>query len=211
MSVSLFFIGISLGLIAFLLLVLSEKKVSQTFYIKPFIWLVFIATLYELLVYYFRWITAYWYRTYTLFEFLFLFYFYFYTLKKQYKIFFVFSFIFFILLYIYLLIIWDINESSKTESFLTITETIFVLVSSILWFKTIFGDLKENSLLKAPDYYFISGFVLYFTGTFFLFLVSDFMLKNMTSQFLSYWNLNILFTILLRTLLITGIWMARKK
>lgn len=211
MSVPLFFIGLLLGILAFVLLRKNEKKETQAFYIKPFIWLVFFSSIYEFVGYFRNWETPIWSRFYIFLDFIFIFYFFFNTLKKQYKNYFYFSLYSFLVVYIYLLIIWDVNESIKTDFYLTSFETVFVLISSILWFTNIFIELKESSLLNLPDYFFISGFVLYFTGTFFLFLVSDFFLKNMTSQFLSYWNLNIFFIILLRTLLIVGIWKARKK
>ncbi|MBC7438904.1 MAG: hypothetical protein H7250_02825 [Flavobacterium sp.] len=117
----------------------------------------------------------------------------------------------FLLLYIYLLAIWDSKDNLRTDFYLTAFETVFVLISSLLWFTTIFSELKETSLLRSPNYYFVAGFVFYYSGTFFLFLVSDFMIKNMASQMLSYWNINILFNILLRTLVLIGIWQARKK
>lgn len=211
MSVTLFFIGLSLGIFSFLLLILNKNKESLLSYIKPFILLVFFATIYEFISYFPNWQTPIWSRIYILLEFLCIFYYYYLTLKKRFAFFFKLSLVLFLLFYVYLIVVWDAKDSYLTDFYLTTFETIFVLISSILWFVIIFDELKEASLLKVPDYYFISGFVLYFSGTFFLFLISDFMLKNMTSQFLSYWNLNILFTILLRTLLITGIWIARKK
>ncbi len=212
MSESLFFFVLILGLIPFIItLFLKRKYEVQTFPIIPFLGLVFFSSITEFVLYSFKMETNYWGRIYTFLDFLAVFYYFKQVLKPKHRYFFSFSFVLFLLLYIYLLFIWNVTDSIKTESYLTIFETTFVLSAAVLWFKFIFEETKETSLLLTPDYYFISGFVLYFSGTFFLFLVSDFILKNMTASFLSFWNLNIYLGIILRLLLISGIWISRKK
>jgi hypothetical protein len=211
MSEPLFYFYLFLGILPLLLMKYLKIKDFQTLFIQPFVWLMFFASIFEFIAFKEEWETPYWFRFYTLLDFIFLFYFYFLTLNKKYKLFFYSFLVTFLLLYIYLLAIWDIEDTLRTDFYLTAFETVFVLIASLLWFTTIFSELKETSLLRSPNYYFVAGFVLYYSGTFFLFLVSDFMIKNMASDFLSYWNTNILFNILLRTLILTGIWTARKK
>lgn len=211
MSEPLFFIALFLGIVPFIQLLLQKNDYSQTLFIKPFVWLVFLSSIYEFTAFNFNWNSAYWFRFYTLFDFLFIFYFYYNTLEKRYAKYFTLSITSFLVLYTYLLFIWDVDQSTKTEFYLTTFESFFVVISSVLWFITIFVEMKEDSLLNTPNYYFIAGFVAYFTGTFFLYMLSDFMMKFMISEILTYWNLIIIFNIILRTLLITGIWKAQKK
>lgn len=211
MSETLFYFALLLGVFPLIYFKIFKISRFQTFFIEPFVWLIFISSIFEFFAFVFNWDTPYWFRFYILLDFLLLFYFYFLTLNKKYKLFFYSFLVSFVLLYIYLLAIWNSENTFKTDFYLTAFETVFVLIASLLWFTTIFSELKETSLLRSPNYYFVAGFVLYYSGTFFLFLVSDFMIKNIVSDFLSYWNTNILFNIFLRTLILTGIWIARKK
>jgi hypothetical protein len=211
MSENLFYFAIVLGISPLILLKVLKIKDFQIFYIEPYLWLLFVSSIYELISYRLNIPSAYWFRFYILIDFLLLFYFYFLTLNKKYKLLFYSFLATFLFFYMYLLTVWDVKDTLRTDFYLTVFETVFVLISSLLWFTTLFSELKETSLLRSPNYYFVAGFVFYYTGTFFLFLVSDFMIKNMASEMMTYWNINILFNILLRTLILLGIWMARKK
>jgi len=211
MSEPLFYFYLALGILPLFLLKSLKIKGFQLLFIQPFVWLIFLASIFEFIAFKKQWETPYWYRFFILIDFLLLFYFFFFTLKKKYKLFFYSFLASFLLLYLYLIMMWDVKDSLRTDFYLTTFETLFVFIASILWFITVFSELKEPSLLHAPNYYFIAGFILYYSGTFFLFLVSDFMIKNVESDFLSYWNANILFNVLLRTLIMIGIWKARKK
>lgn len=211
MSESLFYFYLFLGILPLFLMKFLKIKAFQTLFIHPFVWLIFFASIFEFIAFKKQLETPYWYRFFILIDFLFLFYFFFFTLKKKYKLFFYSFLASFLLLYLYLIMIWDVKDSLRTDFYLTTFETLFVLIASLFWFITVFSELKETSLLHSSNFYFIAGFILYYSGTFFLFLVSDFMIKNMASQILSYWNANILFNVLLRTLIIIGIWKAPNK
>ena len=207
----LFYFYLFLGILPLFLMKSLKIKAFQPLFIQPFVWLIFFASIFEFIAFKKQWETPYWFRFFILVDFLVVFCFYYFALNKSFKLFFYLSFFGFLLLYIYLLTIWNVEESDKTDFYLTTCETLFVFIASLIWFISIFSELKETSLLHSPNFYFVAGFVLYYSGTFFLFLVSDFMIKNMASQILSYWNINILFNILLRTLIITGIWKAPNK
>lgn len=213
MSEKLLYIFFLLGFFPILLAKINKRKTNfRAFFIEPFSWLVVFSTIYEYLFSLLLQINpVYWFRLYLLLEFLALYYYFYNLLNKKYKPFFYSFMALYLILFIYLLFIWDMNESMKTDSYLSTLETIFVFCCSFLWFKKMFTHLSETSLLVTPHFYFVSGFILYFFGTFFLFLASDFILKNMKSEFLSYWNINILFNIFLRTLLIIGIWKIPQK
>lgn len=206
----LFYIVNALGLVPIIYLYINKRKINyKSLYILPFAILTFFSSLYEMITSGVNYNTAYWFRLYLLLEFITLFYYY-YKINLNDNKYLLKGFILYLSLYGYLLFIWDLNTCYKTDSFLTIYEFVFVLIGTVLWFRKVFGELSETSLLSSPDYYFIAGFLLYFSGTFFLFLMCDYILKNATNQFLNYWNLNILFSGLLRILLIIGIWKVPK-
>ena len=81
----------------------------------------------------------------------------------------------------------------------------------MLWMKYAFINLKEDSLLKYPPFYFISGLLFYFSGTLFLFLFGNLILKEGSEAFLDSWMLNLFFNIVFKILLFIGIWKGQTK
>lgn len=212
MHVKLFFLALFLGLFPIFIIKWGAKENNKDAgFIKPFAYLVFSASIYEYFSYRMEFLSGYGFRVYSICEFLTIFYYFFYLLKKKYKLLFYFFGTVYILLFCYLLIIWKIEDSMKTDSYLTIVEILFVYCCTFLWFKNIFADMSEISLLSLGHFYIVSGFIIYFSGTFFLFLLGDYILKNMESEFTAYWNLTIWFNIILRTLLIIGVWKISRK
>ncbi|TAE62230.1 MAG: hypothetical protein EAY77_07815, partial [Flavobacteriia bacterium] len=103
----------------------------------------------------------------------------------------------------------------KVDEFLIITSyidtfiTLFILFFTIIWFRKLILDAYIENLLQNSTFYFISGFILYYCGTLFLFLLSNYIYKVESSMFQSYWVINILLNLVLRTLLLVGLWKAR--
>ncbi len=149
MNLWLFYFIMFLGFLP--IYILKKHKLSNLKPITPFIWLVFIASLEEtgtVLIWYICKIdfpTGYWSRIYSLAEFLIIFYFFISILKPKYLLFFKISIALYITLYVYLLFIWNIDECNKTDSYLMILETIFIIVCSFLWCKNCFITLKETT------------------------------------------------------------------
>ncbi|MFZ4680081.1 MAG: hypothetical protein ACOYLP_07935 [Flavobacterium sp.] len=104
-----------------------------------------------------------------------------------------------------------IDDVLIITSYIDIFITMFILFFTIIWFRKLIIDAYIENLLDDSAFYFISGFVLYYCGTLFLFLLSNHLYKLDSSTFQSYWLLNILLNFVLRTLLLVGLWMARTK
>jgi hypothetical protein len=98
----------------------------------------------------------------------------------------------------------------QISSFFTIYQTIIILVFSILWFRKIFKEFEINNLLDSPTFYFISGLLIYYCGSVVLFLLANDLYTTDQNSFQYYWLLNIILNFVLRTLLIVGIWKARR-
>jgi len=207
-----FYFAVLVGIFPILSLKFKKKEISSdTYFIEPFLWLIILSDLYELIVTrQLKFSSELWFRSYLLLEFSTLFYFFRKLLKGNYKAFLISYGILYLMAFITSLFFWNEWDKLKTDSFLSVLEIIFVYCSSILWFKDIFMELQEKSLLSVSVFYFLSGFILYFSGTIFLFLVSD-QIKKHNLGFEAYWNLNIFFNIVLRFLLIIGIWKGCKK
>ena len=205
-------IALLYGIIPFFILVLDKNirfsKVSQ---ILPFVLLIFVSSLYEFVFsILLEWDVSNWFIIYCFLSFLTIFYFFNRILSKKYKILKTLSLALFVIL---LVIIFDFNKRNFLDfcSFIDGFITIFILVFSIFWFKDVFKEFEYNSLWISPNFYFISGLILYYCGTLFLFLLSSLIYQDNKSTFQYYWFLNIILNIVLRTLIIIGIWKARVK
>ncbi len=205
-----------LGIIPICLL--KAKKIKSQKAITPFLWLVLIISLIEIgITIYFEifsnihYNSAYIFRIYTLLEFLTIYFYFKNILSSSYTIFFKVTAIFFLLLFAYFILIWNIDEASKTDSYLSLVETFFVLITAFLWFKNNLENDHKVSLFDNPDFYYIFGFVFYFSTTIVLFLLTNYLQNQGYEEFWGFYIFNILFAILWRVFQIIGVWKARVK
>jgi hypothetical protein len=179
--------------------------------ILPFVWVVFISSLYEFFgAYIFEISLEYWYLIYKTLAFFSILYFFQTVLKLERLIIYVFSFLFVGLLYL-ALFHWEEVFFLKTSAYFNAYQTILILLLSIIWFKRIFNNSVTESLVQNPIYFFITGLIIYYCGTVILFLMADYIHTYQFSRFQNYWLLNIILNFVLRTLLMIGIWKARTK
>ncbi len=190
----------------------NRKMQKELFFLFPFIFLMFFASLYEFIgTELFRLKTKYWFRIYTLLEFYTVFYFYYKLLEKR-KIF-IFIGSAYLLVYLGLMIDW-INNPKKVgfnDLPLNISIVFLVLFCTVMWFVDIFKKLEDYPLYKRPVFYIISALLLYFTGTFIVFLITDYVLKKQLFVFLDYWIIIIIFNIVLRLIITVVLWRSKKE
>lgn len=190
----------------------KENSKDELHAIFPFLWVVGIASLYEFFgTIILKWDSKYWFIIYKVLAFFALHYFFYYLLKKKFKALFIVFVALFLLLFLYYLGCTAQLDFFTINSYFNALQTIIVLTFSILWIRRIFITLEVESLANAPNFYFISGLVIYYAGTVFLFLLSNLIFKTENSQFQDYWMLNIALNLVIRTLLILGIWKTRVK
>lgn len=208
MSASLFYFSSFLGIGIFTYFFYETKvKRFQTFSFVPFIGLIFISTIVELLIYskLFKIGSVIWFRTYGILEFFTLFYF-FLKLLRGYRVFFSLSFISYLFVFVLLLLERITISALKADAYLISIETIFVFTSIILWFMQVFKDANTASLSILPEFFFVSGLILFFSGTLTLELLSNSIFIKSKSDFLVYWNLMSVCNIILRLLILAGLW-----
>jgi hypothetical protein len=211
MSENLFNFASFLGILILVFYLFRINRISfRTSHYLPFVWLVIFSTFYEFFLYdWFRLGSIVWFRVYGLLEFFTIFY-YFYKLIRGYRIFFMIILILYLILFLLLLFRWKFITPLQSDSYLISVEVILVFVSSTLWFKQLFKDFVYISLFLLSDFYIVSGLILFFSGTLTLELLSSSIFKSITSEFLVYWNLIIVFNIVLRLLILVGIWKQSK-
>ena len=198
-----------LGIIPSIFVLLKQNKIKSIRAFYPMIFLVSFGSIYE---YVFTFIlqidSKYWFRFYDLISFIFISYYFKSILgKENYKYIYITNVIY-LIFYFFLFIFWNTKTSLHTSSYLSALQTVFILIFSILWFIDSFKNLEHDSLLKKPHFYFVSGLVLYYSGTIFLFLMSSVIFEKERAFILEYWMLNIFFNFIFRVLLLVGIWKA---
>lgn len=210
MEVYIFNLLLLLGVLPFLIYLKGSKRNQITDYLLPFIVLVFFASLYEYIgTLMLKLGTAYWFRIYSFLEFYTVWYFYYkiFNFKKAY----LFYGIFYFFLYTYLLIDWSPYDKEIKDLPLNLAITFMVIVSSFLWFLDVFKKMEDKPLYLRAEFYYISILLIYFSGTFLVFLMADYILTNESINILDYWVLIIIFNVILRGTLIFAIWRARFK
>lgn len=206
------YLTLFLGFVPIVLLKIKTNYTIETYYIEPLLWLVFFSSAYELVATLLLGIDSdIWFRTYIYLEFFCLLYLFSKIVGKNLKWLLGLFTVLFIACYIYSLLVWNSVEHLVSDSYLTIIQTIFIYVFAFVWFKDIFTNLALRSLWDSPVFYFISAFFLYYSGTFFLFLMSNSIFNESAVKLEQYWILNIASTLLLRTLLIIGVWKGQQK
>ena len=129
--------------------------------------------------------------------------------KSIFRNYFSFFLVFFIILCFFLYLYFNIEDILIITSYIDTFITLFILFFTIIWFRKLILDAYIENLLHNSTFYFISGFILYYCGTLFLFLLSNYIYKVDSNMFESYWVINILLNLVLRTLLLVGLWKAK--
>lgn len=210
MMVLLYFV-IIFGVSPLLYFLVARKKYSDELKpILPFVSLTFIASLYEFFgTLTFKWDASYWFVYYDILSFFSVYYFFYQVLHKQFhKLFFSFI-VTFMALCVFMAVNFTIKDILIVTSYIDTFITMFILFFTIIWFRKLIMDTYVENLLDTSTFYFISGFILYYCGTLFLFLLSNYIYKSDTVLFQSYWVINIVLNFVLRSLLLVGLWKAK--
>ena len=196
-----------------ILFLFKKDKLFKSFgSIVPFVFLIFLSSSYELIFTYFYKINvSFWFLVYNILSFFCIFYFFYFELNKKNKLFFFLIFKLFIILLIYFYYNFNIQDILIINSHFKIFITSFILISTTLWFVKLINEGNVHNLLQTGSFYFIAGFVLYYCGTLFLFLLSDQLYKTDSRLFVYYWGINIFLNFVLRSLVIVGLWKLRIK
>lgn len=174
--------------------------------IVPFIWLTYIAALYEGIgvITDMKVGQIYWNQIYSLLEILTVFYFYFKLFQPRFKTTFL---LFFALLSATygISFYWISSSSLITVAINMIPLSFFVLFGSFWWVRDLFRSDEIQNLWQNPTFYFVSAFYIYYLVTMPLFLMGSFIF-NSNLYFYDFAIVNIMTTLILRILLTIGVW-----
>jgi hypothetical protein len=180
--------------------------------IIPFMVLMFLSSFYELVfTIILRVNVSIWFKIYPVFELFVLMHYFYKLLKGRYTYVYYFFGILYLACFCGVICLGKIDSFMEGDAYLQVIESSFVITAVLLWMKYAFIRQEKDALLKFPHFYFISGLLFYFSGTIFLFLLGNIIIATERDSFLDFWILNLVFNIVLKTLLLTGIWKAQIK
>jgi hypothetical protein len=190
----------------------TKKKLNEEIKpIFPFVVLCFIAGLYEFIFSsILRFNTISWFYTYDLLAFFSIQYFFYNVLYKKVKKLVWITSCLYLILFTYAVIQHTIENYLNYLSYLTSFTTLLILIYSMKWFKKVFMETTLVSLADSPTFYFVTGFLFYYAGVVVLFLLADSIYNNNKSHLQYYWLINLFFNIFHKTVLIIGLWKARR-
>lgn len=174
-------IALALGLIPFGLYLINRKKVDQTtVYLFPFFILMFAVSVFDPLnILYFRINTMVWFRFYMFLEFYCVLYFFYKVLNFK-KITILLA-ITYLVVYVYLLKDFSFNRLVNDDIPLNLIMALTTITLTVQWFIEVFKKMEDIPLYNRSDFYYISGLLLFYCGTFILFLSLDYLRSNKIS------------------------------
>lgn len=209
MCQTIFYITLFIGIFPLLLLLFKGRGFDSKYPVIPFIWFTALATAYEFVRTELLEINAnYWFQLYSLLEFVTLYYFFYRLSGHIYNTIYRIFPILFIIPYVISVVFWSEADKFISLTINKINITLFVLASVFLWFKSLFKKMDIMNLWSHSNFYFVSGFFIYYSATFCLFLLSN-LLFNSELYAYDYWSVNIMATLVLRALLIIGVWKTK--
>ena len=210
MSIVVLYIALFIGVIPLSILFYRKKAYDIQLPAILFIWLTAIAVVYEFVgTLLLKKTTTYWFYLYDLLEFIALYYFFYKIFQKRYKpLLYAFGGLFTVA-YLLSSLHLDKFNALKAITLNSIPTVIFVLTCCGLWFKNLFDKADVPNLWQNTHFYFVSGFIIYYSSTFFLFLLSNSIFSSENLYIYDYWFVNVVATLILRIFMIIGVWKVK--
>ena len=201
---------ILLNIFSLLLLVFYVKLKSNNNLLHLVILFSF-GALYELIfTIYFKVNSEIWFKIYPFLEFIGLLYFFRKLIGLSQSVFYIIIGIYSVLfIYMYYLYHFKIS-STALELFIPITHCLLVFTGSTKWTIQQFEKLETSSLLHFPVFYILSGMILYYSGTFFIFGLETIFRYTKSPVLLYFWYINLLLLFIYRLSFYIAIWKAKK-
>lgn len=190
---------------------LFYKNNTFNYEIRELIYLFFIGGLYELIcTIILRFDSQIWFKIYSFFEFIALTIFFKKLIgisnTKFYFILISYSILFIALGIPYL----NQNTINLLELYISISTCILVFSCYTKWTIQQFEKLENSSLFHFPIFYVLSGMILYYSGTFFIFGLETIFRYTKSSILLYFWYINLVLLFVYRLSFYIAIWKAKK-
>lgn len=97
------------------------------------------------------------------------------------------------------------------NTYTRVTESTLVIMYSLLFMYMLLNTEQKKPLRNIPFFWVNSGFLLYFSGNFFLFLLSNYLASRLPLVNSVSWSFHAIILFLLYTFLSSALWIARKR
>lgn len=118
--------------------------------------------------------------------------------------------IYFILVLLHITLLWYFKQSDKLEYTEWAISNIILILFFLAYIYQQFNLIDSYSLFDNPLMWINVGFLIYFAGTFFLFLVTPMLYLNSKELSLVLWQMNNVLVIIANFIFIFGLWKTRK-
>ena len=98
------------------------------------------------------------------------------------------------------------DKLKSVDSIASASESLLLIVYSLLFFFYLLKKLEYKNLFNNPMFWFNSGVLIYFSGNFFLFIFSNYMLHVSYSYFSSMWGIHDFLNLLINILFSIALW-----
>lgn len=96
------------------------------------------------------------------------------------------------------------------ELFIPVSNCLLIYTCSTKWTIQQFEKLENSSLFNFPVFYILSGMILYYSGTFFIFGLETIFRYTKSSILLYFWYINLVLLFVYRLSFYIAIWKAKK-
>lgn len=203
---ALVYITLLMGMLPFGIYSFKGNLSSEYKAVASLISLYFLASLYEIIASCVLKVNVkVWFQVYSFLEFGAIFYLFKNLITKRLKGYFLISLSLFLVLYLYSFYFFSneyfMHAKALNKSFLTV----FIIASSFIWVEQVFEQKKIIKLYNESSFYFVMGLLIYYSTTISLFVLAN-SIANSSLYFFDYWLLNIISSLVLRLIILIGVW-----
>jgi hypothetical protein len=194
-----------------ILLMCFFVKSQKLLEIKYLIFLIGIGAIYELVFsFYLKFSSEIWFKIYSYLEFITLLIFFRKLIGMRQSVFLYITLFYTIIFAIFATLFFEKINVNLFELFIPISNCLLVFNFSTKWTLLQFEKLEASSLFQSPIFYILSGMILYYTGTFFIFGLESMFRNTKSSVLLYFWYVNLLLIFIYRLSFYIAIWKAKK-
>lgn len=201
-------ITISIISITLLIFFLKSKKLKEA---SLLIYLIGFGALYELIFTIFlKFNSEIWFKTYSYFEFITLLIFFRKLIGLSQSVFYFIATLYSLMFTALAVLFFKHINVNIFELFIPVSNCLLIYTCSTKWTIQQFEKLENSSLFHFPVFYILSGMILYYSGTFFIFGLETIFRYTKSSILLYFWYINLVLLFVYRLSFYIAIWKAKK-
>jgi hypothetical protein len=102
-------------------------------------------------------------------------------------------------------------QRESINSYTIALKAIFFITLSVVYFYRLIRDMPTLQIHHLPMFWINAAVLFYFAGNFFLFILSDYLIKVMKNDLMVYWGFHNLVNITKNLLFAVGLWYSNRR